>query len=322
MADTGGGAGKNAVLGDILALLAAFFSACYTLIGTRERSHMSTMVYTYVLYWGCFLSLLVFDAVSGVPMTGYEPINWIMSLCLAVFCTLLGHSVFSWSLKFLTPTYVSTVKLAGPVFASVSAIILFGEIPGLIQVAGAAVVLAGVYLYAKIVGGMDHGSVGKSGKKLLGSQIEDSLMEYILNEPVAIGEKLPNEFELAEKFGVGRSTIREAVKSLVSKGVLEVRRGSGTYVVSTSSLEEDPLGLGRFEDKYHLALELFEVRLMLEPEIAALASEYASEEEKAQLESLCDQVERQYTAGINHIKKTLNSIPALQSAAGTGWWRY
>lgn len=155
----------------------------------------------------------------------------------------------------------------------------------------------------------------KVGKKLLGSQIEDSLMEYILNEPVAIGEKLPNEFELAEKFGVGRSTIREAVKSLVSKGVLEVRRGSGTYVVSTSSLEEDPLGLGRFEDKYHLALELFEVRLMLEPEIAALASEYASEEEKAQLESLCDQVERQYTAGINHIKKTLNSIPALQSAA-------
>ena len=129
MADTGGGAGKNAVLGDILALLAAFFSACYTLIGTRERSHMSTMVYTYVLYWGCFLSLLVFDAVSGVPMTGYEPINWIMSLCLAVFCTLLGHSVFSWSLKFLTPTYVSTVKLAGPVFASVSAILLFGEIP-------------------------------------------------------------------------------------------------------------------------------------------------------------------------------------------------
>ena len=145
----------------------------------------------------------------------------------------------------------------------------------------------------------------KVGKKLLGSQIEDSLMEYILNEPVAIGEKLPNEFELAEKFGVGRSTIREAVKSLVSKGVLEVRRGSGTYVVSTSSLEEDPLGLGRFEDKYHLALELFEVRLMLETHISALDIENSSEEEKAQLESLCDQVERQYTAGINHIKKDI-----------------
>lgn len=145
----------------------------------------------------------------------------------------------------------------------------------------------------------------KMGKKLLGSQIEDSLMEFILSEPVEVGQKIPNEFELAEKFGVGRSTIREAVKGLVSKGVLEVRRGSGTYVISTSSLEEDPLGLSRFEDKYKLALELFEVRLMLEPEIASLACEYATEEEKVQLKELCDEVERQYREGINHIKKDI-----------------
>jgi len=145
----------------------------------------------------------------------------------------------------------------------------------------------------------------KMGNKLLGSKIEDSLMDYILTEPVEVGKKIPNEFELAEKFGVGRSTIREAVKSLVSKGVLEVRRGSGTYVVSTSSLEEDPLGLSRFEDKYKLALELFEVRLMLEPEIAALACEYATKEEKACLKELCDEVERQYREGKNHIKKDI-----------------
>ncbi len=55
----------------------------------------------------------------------------------------------------------------------------------------------------------------------------------------------------------GRSTIREAVKALVSKGILEVRRGSGTYVISTYSLEDDPLGFARFQDRYQLALELF-----------------------------------------------------------------
>ena len=71
-------------------------------------------------------------------------------------------------------------------------------------------------------------------KRLLGSQVEDALFEYILHEPVEIGQKIPNEFDLAEKFGVGRSTIREAVKGLVSRGVLEVRRGSGTYVISTT----------------------------------------------------------------------------------------
>ena len=48
----------------------------------------------------------------------------------------------------------------------------------------------------------------KPEKKLLGAQIEDELMKYILQEPLGVGEKLPNEFELGEKFGVGRSTAR------------------------------------------------------------------------------------------------------------------
>ena len=117
----------------------------------------------------------------------------------------------------------------------------------------------------------------KADKKLLGEQIEEELMNYILQEPVEIGQKIPNEFELAEKFGVGRSTVREAVKGLVSKGILEVRRGSGTFVISTCSPEEDPLGLSKLQDKFKLALELFEVRLMLEPDIAAQAAENADE---------------------------------------------
>ncbi|MBD5458295.1 MAG: FadR family transcriptional regulator, partial [Lachnospiraceae bacterium] len=133
----------------------------------------------------------------------------------------------------------------------------------------------------------------------------EELMNYILHEPVGIGEKIPNEYELASRFGVGRSTIREVVRSLVTKGILEVRRGSGTYVVSTSSVENDPLGLEKFTDKYKLALELFEVRLMLEPEIAALASEYAMPEEKEELKYLCDETERLYLSGKNHTQKDI-----------------
>ena len=51
--------------------------------------------------------------------------------------------------------------------------------------------------------------------------------------PIEPGAKLPNEFALGEKFRVGRSTIREAIKLLSSKGIVEVRQGSGTYVVTT-----------------------------------------------------------------------------------------
>lgn len=151
-------------------------------------------------------------------------------------------------------------------------------------------------------------------RKLLASQVEEELMDYILQEPVNVGDKIPNEFELAEMFGVGRSTIRETVKSLVSKGVLEVRRGDGTYVISTNRLEDDPLGLSGFTDKYELALELCDVRLMLEPDIAALASVRASEEERQELKNLCDEVERLYLAGRIIFRRMWNFIPALPNA--------
>lgn len=147
--------------------------------------------------------------------------------------------------------------------------------------------------------------IEKKSKKLLGNQVEEELLNYILKEPVAVGQRIPNEYELAELFGVGRSTIREAVKSLVSKGILEVRRGSGTYVSSTSLPENDPLGLSKMQDKYKLALELMEVRLMLEPEIAFRAAEYASEEELKQLRSLCDETEQMCLSGKNHIPKDI-----------------
>ena len=145
----------------------------------------------------------------------------------------------------------------------------------------------------------------KIDKKLLGEQIEDELMNFILQEPIEVGQRIPNEFELAERFGVGRSTVREAVKGLVSKGILEVRRGSGTYVIGTSSLDEDPLGLSKMKDKYQLALELFDVRLMLEPEIASQAAKYGTEEELQQLKQLCDETEQMYLSGRNHIPKDI-----------------
>lgn len=146
-ADQGGGHGS--LFGDGLAVAAAILMAAYTLIGTRQRDHISTTAYTYVLYIASFITLVGVDVVTGVPMFGYDPINWVYALCLAVFCNLMGHSVYSWALKYLKPTYVSTAKLAGPVFATINAIWLFGEIPGMIQILGALVVISGVALYAR-----------------------------------------------------------------------------------------------------------------------------------------------------------------------------
>lgn len=156
----------------------------------------------------------------------------------------------------------------------------------------------------------------KINQKLLVPQIEDQLMMYIGQEKIAVGSKLPSEYKLAERFGVGRSTVREAVKSLVTKGILEVKRGSGTFVKSTEITIDDPLGLSQLEDKYRLAMELFDVRILLEPEIAAVACTNATEEDKKHIKALCDEVEQLYIDGKNHIQKDTEFHEAIAKCSG------
>lgn len=136
---------------------------------------------------------------------------------------------------------------------------------------------------------------------LLAEQVQEQIYQYILDKPFEVGEKLPNEFALGERFGVGRSTVREAVKLLVFKGILEVRRGSGTYVVSTTPADLDPLGLRNLEDKMALALDLANVRIILEPGIAEMAALYATDEDIEKLRSICDSVEQKIKEGDNYI---------------------
>lgn len=60
----------------------------------------------------------------------------------------------------------------------------------------------------------------------------ERLLELILERGYEVGDKLPNEYELAQDLKVGRSTVREAVRSLATRNILEVRQGSGTYISS------------------------------------------------------------------------------------------
>ena len=142
-------------------------------------------------------------------------------------------------------------------------------------------------------------------KTLLAHKIEEELLRFIQETPVNIGERIPTELDLSKKFNAGRSTIREAVKSLASKGVLEVRQGAGTFVINSSTVEDDPLRLSRYHDKLQLALELFDVRLMIEPEIAALAAQNASDDDIIEIKNLCDEVEKIYLSGNNHVRKDI-----------------
>lgn len=94
--------------------------------------------------------------------------------------------------------------------------------------------------------------------------------------------------------------MREATKALVSRNILEVHRGNGTFVCEQTGLVQDPLGLRFQPDKKRLGLDLCEVRLMIEPEIAALAAQKATEEEIARMQALCDAIGRKVRRNENY----------------------
>ncbi|MFZ5968569.1 MAG: FadR/GntR family transcriptional regulator [Bacillota bacterium] len=127
-------------------------------------------------------------------------------------------------------------------------------------------------------------------KELLSQKIANNLKQLIVDNELKPGDKLPNEMDLAAKLNVSRSTIREAIKILVSMNILEIHRGKGTYVCEKPGLATDPLGV-TFMKKKDLLLYLFETRLIIEPQMAALAAERASESNIKALEEAFHKIE-------------------------------
>ena len=146
-ADSGSGA---QLYGDILSLLAAIAVAAYTLLGRVIRARVSTTVYTWLVYTACALTLVIICAAQSLPLWGYGLSPLVVGLLLAVFSTLLGHSIFSWCLKYLSPSFVSASKLCEPVVAAILAAILFGEFPAPVQLLGSALILGGVFWYSRL----------------------------------------------------------------------------------------------------------------------------------------------------------------------------
>ena len=132
---------------------------------------------------------------------------------------------------------------------------------------------------------------GKRAK--LSEKISDRLYEMIAEEQrYHPGSKLPNENELSQELGVSRTTLREAISFLVAQGVLEIRRGKGTFVTEhlpVSGLDLTSLANVRSRVR---AKDLFEMRLIFEPATVSLACQRASDEELQQIQRKADRMEQ------------------------------
>ena len=116
-------------------------------------------------------------------------------------------------------------------------------------------------------------------------QVVGQLREQITSGRWPVGSRIPIEPELAERFGVARGTVREAVRALAHNGLLDIRQGSGTYVAATSELAG--VMRRRFAEIGHA--DIRELRMTLEASAAALAAVRRTEADLELLQGALDQ---------------------------------
>ncbi|MBW1597554.1 FadR/GntR family transcriptional regulator [Streptomyces sp. JJ38] len=130
-------------------------------------------------------------------------------------------------------------------------------------------------------------------RSALADQVIDALREPITSGEWPVGSRIPTEPELVERLGVARNTVREAIRALAHNGLLDIRQGSGTYVVATSELAGVMHRRFARADPVHIA----EVRATLEAEAARLAARRRNEQELRQLYALLEQREAAWASG-------------------------
>lgn len=109
------------------------------------------------------------------------------------------------------------------------------------------------------------------GNKMLSQSVADNILSMItIEKRFSVGDKLPNELDLAEELNVSRTTLREAIRILVALDILEIQRGKGTYVKENAFKKQQDLE--QLSNIKVNAKDLYEMRLIFEPEAAYYAA--------------------------------------------------
>jgi GntR family transcriptional regulator, transcriptional repressor for pyruvate dehydrogenase complex len=152
-------------------------------------------------------------------------------------------------------------------------------------------------------------------RTLVVDEIIDRLIALVVNENLKPGDKLPTERELMARLSIGRSSLREAVKTLSAVGALEVKRGSGIYVgYGDTSILAKPLAWGMFLSKSNVG-QVIEARSVIESALAGWAAERRSDEDLVRLGELVDQLEMSQGNKETYIDTDLKFHLAIGKAA-------
>lgn len=137
----------DAFYGDILALIACALITGYLLFGQDVRKRISLITYTMVVYSISALTLFFYVLLKGESFGPYPMIDWVWFLLLAIIPNLLGHTLFNWSLKWVSTNVISIAILFEPIGAAILAWYVFGEYLTFLQVLGGSIVIVGITMF-------------------------------------------------------------------------------------------------------------------------------------------------------------------------------
>ena len=137
----------SALYGDMLALIACALVTAYLLFGQDVRKRLSLVTYTFVVYGVSTITLFFYIVGKGESFGPYPPSDWFWFLLLAIIPNLLGHTLFNWSLKYVSTNVISIAILFEPIGAAILAYYVFNEYLTSSQVIGGFIVIVGILLF-------------------------------------------------------------------------------------------------------------------------------------------------------------------------------
>ncbi len=137
----------TAFYGDMLALVACALVTAYFLFGQDVRKRLSLVTYTMIVYAVSTITLFIYVLIKGESFGPYSTMDWIWFVLLAIVPNLFGHTLFNWSIKYVSTNVVSIAILFEPIGAAILALLIFKEYLIATQIIGGFIVIVGILLF-------------------------------------------------------------------------------------------------------------------------------------------------------------------------------
>ncbi|MFJ3391085.1 DMT family transporter [Lysinibacillus sp. NPDC086135] len=137
----------TAFYGDMLALVACVLVTAYFLFGQDVRKRLSLVTYTMIVYAVSTITLFIYVLIKGESFGPYSTMDWIWFILLAIVPNLFGHTLFNWSIKYVSTNVVSIAILFEPIGAAILALLIFKEYLIATQIIGGFIVIVGILLF-------------------------------------------------------------------------------------------------------------------------------------------------------------------------------